>query len=363
MALFEEIDPPSPNGEEELNKKYNTVRNDSLRFFNKTIENIRNTDTDRIFSEIKLFLSGSKYLPHFVLIILGIIVALTNIGQKMAAKAYANEMVTLNPDTMVSVSKNVDAYTPIINNGSLAVENYILASTSSDGFAANTVSVATDITDRSNSAVAGSVQTAAADNTDKTIKYTIKDGDTLTGLGWKYEVKLATLKYVNNIDNENLIKPGMEIKIPPKGYEVSASLIAKKENQKVAAASRTTVARSTASSRSSAPTIKAAPGSRSNAYPYGWCTYYIATRRYVPSQWGDAKNWLNSAGRAGYSTGSTPTAGAIVVTNESWWGHVAYVESVQDGSFTVSEMNYKGWGVTSRRTISTGDRAVRGFIY
>jgi surface antigen len=78
---------------------------------------------------------------------------------------------------------------------------------------------------------------------------------------------------------------------------------------------------------------------------------------------GNAKNWLNSARGDGMSTGSTPAVGAIMVSSESWWGHVAYVESVNGDSFTISEMNYAGWGVVDRRTVSVESGEVRGFIY
>ena len=76
-----------------------------------------------------------------------------------------------------------------------------------------------------------------------------------------------------------------------------------------------------------------------------------------------AETKLANAQAMGYSVcwGSqcTPTAGAIVSLNGSAWmsrlyGHVAYVESVSDGWFTISEMNHKGWAIKSVRTISTG---------
>jgi len=53
-----------------------------------------------------------------------------------------------------------------------------------------------------------------------------------------------------------------------------------------------------------------------------------------------------------------------MVTWESWVGHVAYVESVNaDGSFVVSEMNYKGWGIIDTRLLHTKDVPMIGFIY
>jgi surface antigen len=53
-----------------------------------------------------------------------------------------------------------------------------------------------------------------------------------------------------------------------------------------------------------------------------------------------------------------------MVTNESGYGHVAYVESVNgDGSWTVSEMNYRGWDQVDQRTIRPGGVPLIGFIY
>jgi len=43
---------------------------------------------------------------------------------------------------------------------------------------------------------------------------------------------------------------------------------------------------------------------------------------------------------------------------------VAYVESVNgDGSWTVSEMNFRGWGIVDMRTIKPGGVPLIGFIY
>lgn len=114
--------------------------------------------------------------------------------------------------------------------------------------------------------------------------------------------------------------------------------------------------------------IGAGPGvigssSGANHFPFGWCTYYVATRRYVP--WlGNAITWLWGARAFGFATGSFPRVGAIMVTAESVWGHVAYVESVSSsGSFIVSEMNYNAWGVVDFRTVVPGKVPILGFIY
>ncbi len=101
-----------------------------------------------------------------------------------------------------------------------------------------------------------------------------------------------------------------------------------------------------------------------DGFPWGWCTWYVAQRRDIP--WGgDAWTWFGSAKAAGLQTGKTPKQGAIMVTWESYWyGHVAYVESVNpDGSWVVSEMNYKQWGAVDMRTIKPGSVPLIGFVY
>ena len=98
-------------------------------------------------------------------------------------------------------------------------------------------------------------------------------------------------------------------------------------------------------------------------FPWGWCTWYVSTRRNVT--WvGDAYQWFGNAQAQGYPVGSSPQAGSIMVTWESGLGHVAYVESVNaDGSWLVSEANFRGFGVTSQRVIKPGQVPLIGFIY
>jgi surface antigen len=103
--------------------------------------------------------------------------------------------------------------------------------------------------------------------------------------------------------------------------------------------------------------------SGANHFPFGYCTFYVASRRWVPWN-GNAITWLWGARAFGYPTGSTPRVGAIMVTAESVWGHVAYVETVgSNGSFTVSEMNFVSWGMVDWRTILPGKVPVLGFVY
>ena len=102
-----------------------------------------------------------------------------------------------------------------------------------------------------------------------------------------------------------------------------------------------------------------------NGFPVGWCTYYVATKRNVTWR-GDAGYWYQNASAQGYAVGPTPKVGSIMVTWESWAGHVAYVEAVNpDGSWVVTEMNWVAFDVIDERTIRPGQLGARlvGFIY
>jgi surface antigen len=108
-------------------------------------------------------------------------------------------------------------------------------------------------------------------------------------------------------------------------------------------------------------------GPRDDAFPWGQCTWYVASLRDVV--WGgDAWEWIAGARAAGMATGMSPRPGSIVVwgpgNGYSGYGHVAYVVSVQGPSqFTVDESNYDEVpGDLDRRWIGTL-AGVEGFIY
>jgi surface antigen len=237
--------------------------------------------------------------------------------------------------------------------------------------------------------------------------YTVEEGDTVSGIAAQYHITTNTILWANDIDNVNQIKPGDKIFILPtsgvshtvkagetldaiaKKYKADKDKIiafndlpadgsvtegeeivipgGEKELPQSTTSSTSTLRRQYATPQGGTPAVsgwkklegKAGAGHR---FPYGYCTWYVAQRRYVP--WGgNAGTWLYHAKAAGYLTGKTPRVGAILVTAESWWGHVAIVESVGGGSITISEMNYAHWGKTDRRTLSTSSRVIKGYIY
>ena len=106
-------------------------------------------------------------------------------------------------------------------------------------------------------------------------------------------------------------------------------------------------------------------GSCGNHFSYGYCTWYVASRRCIP-WFGNAWEWYGQAQAYGYPVGQQARVGAVAVWDQrmSGYGHVGYVESVQADGFTVSEMNYNGWNqVDSRFVPYSNPGPLTGFVY
>ena len=92
---------------------------------------------------------------------------------------------------------------------------------------------------------------------------------------------------------------------------------------------------------------------------------YDKTGGKIGSTWGNANSWATAAQAAGFTVNNTPEEGAIMQSSEGAFGHVAFVESVNnDGSITVSEMNYDGGPFAiSTRTISASEASSYNYIH
>ncbi len=212
----------------------------------------------------------------------------------------------------------------------------------------------------------------------KEYTHTIGKGETLASVAHAYNVYVSDILQLNGIKPEEAakVKVGQVVRVPAEAGEQDLTWLqvanevrrrAEEEAARVrlaAAAARAPSTALTRGARGGNVAVLAAQARGSNAYPYGWCTYWVASKRYVPPRWGNAKNWLSSAKAAGWATGSTPEVGAIVVTTDNrFYGHVAYVESVGSNSISISEMNYVRWGIANTRTIPIGSSIIRGYIY
>lgn len=186
------------------------------------------------------------------------------------------------------------------------------------------------------------------------IIYTVKEGDTLEGIAGRFKASAAMIESQNDLYGEE-IKPGMLLIIPDGSIDEPDP-----EPEPAPAPAAPAPTRRVATSRTGL--ASGAYGGGSNRFPWGYCTWWVSHKRSVPWS-GNANQWYYNAQAYGRPVGRSAIPGAIMVTWESGWGHVAYVESVSGGSFTVSEMNYAGYGVVSSRTISTSSVPLIGFIY
>lgn len=313
------------------------------KIYSKT-ELIQKRIKNRTPDSVKAFF-GHFIIPYLSIFLISAFVLIANLAHAAENTNFilSNEVMDLQPAEVATVVNSISIYTPIVQADpiqvALAMQNNNFVKKPDDIF-----DTAITIPDVPAPVVSSNTSRAATTN------YTVKDGDTLSTIGWNFGLKLATIKASNNLTSDS-IKPGQVLKLP------TADLSPTALKQYAANAAKKKVA------GSSAKVLSHPAGASNNAYPYGWCTYYVATRRYVPAHWGDAKSWLSSAQRAGYSTGRDPVPGAIVVTGESYYGHVAYVESVSGGSITISEMNVRGWGVKSSRVLPAHGSQIRGYIY
>jgi LysM repeat protein len=221
-------------------------------------------------------------------------------------------------------------------------------------------------------------------------RYTVRDGEDIYAIARKFNISADELRWSNpaNLTRTDLVKAGDQLMIPP----IQGIVVLVKPNdtlQTIAAAYKVDPQAIVDFNYLRAATINSgdvlvvpngrgpllfprrasdnppALGPYANAkFTYGQCTWYVASRRYVP--WtGDAWMWYGNARAMGYAEGLVPEPGAIMVTWESLiYGHVAYVEQVNaDGSFVVSEMNFKAWDVIDERTLTVKEVPLIGFIY
>jgi surface antigen len=101
-------------------------------------------------------------------------------------------------------------------------------------------------------------------------------------------------------------------------------------------------------------------GGGADLYPKGQCTWYVARQRpdlpYFLGSAGNAKNWIASARSHNLPTGIEPAVGAVAVFQPGqygagYFGHVAYVESVNGDKITISEANFGSRQPGTRRTL------------
>lgn len=190
------------------------------------------------------------------------------------------------------------------------------------------------------------------------VLYIVKAGDTPASLGDKYKADKDRIVTFNNAELTGLV-PGQQIVIPD-------GILPENERPGYVAP------RSLRNTGSTSTIIGGRlPISGGNGYAFGYCTFYAYERRAqlgrpIGGLWGNAVTWASYARSAGFTVNRTPAPGAVLQNGGGWggYGHVAVVETVgEDGSVTVSEMNYAGWNVISRRTIPASQAGSYNYIH
>lgn len=192
-------------------------------------------------------------------------------------------------------------------------------------------------------------------------KYIVKSGDSLDSIASAYKADRARIIAFNGLPANGEITTGEEIIIPDGVKETprpagSGTGLERRQYATLGGGTATDITPNFSRPKEGRP-------GAGHRFPYGYCTWYVAQKRYVPWR-GNAGAWLFNARAFGYKTGKTPTVGSIVVTTENrFYGHVALVEKVTASTITVSEMNYAGWAKKTVRQLDRKSRVIRGYIY
>ncbi|HEX5394800.1 MAG TPA: LysM peptidoglycan-binding domain-containing protein [Candidatus Saccharimonadales bacterium] len=197
------------------------------------------------------------------------------------------------------------------------------------------------------------------------IHYTTQSGDTVSKLAKKFGVSTNSIRWSNSLAGDN-ISAGVKLVIPPvdgvvykvKSGDTPASLAQRyrSDERQIILYNDAEISGLKAGELIIIPNGKVqvavsygsfAASYGGNGYDYGYCTWYVANKVPVPTNWGNANTWDDYARLSGWTVSSVPKAGAIAQSDRGWAGHVAYVEAVSaDGSqIKYSDMNgLAGWG-------------------
>jgi surface antigen len=221
-------------------------------------------------------------------------------------------------------------------------------------------------------------------------------GTTLATLAPKYQTTPEELAWSNRILVSANIQSGQDLLIPPAGNTVLVRVLAGETLSSFAARFRVSTGvvlnynaltsdtvlsansfllMPSAASPTSLPSAEFVPTQAGDPevaptkpatidpFPWGQCTYWVASQRFIP--WtGNAVNWWVNAPAYGAPEGQVPVVGAVAVFDNSYAGHVAFVTKVfPNGSWEQSEMNVDGLGVVDTRTVSPSVGYFLGFIY
>lgn len=176
-------------------------------------------------------------------------------------------------------------------------------------------------------------------------KHAVVNGETLSTIAKRYDTTWRRIYDKNKtLTDPDQIETGLVLVIPN-----SAEKVRSRPLPTASSAATGNVSSSAAVATQTVSATQPKGVSRGNGYYAGYCTWYAKSRRPdIPNNLGNADTWVSRASAQGFATGYVPRAGAIGQQGM----HVVYVERVNsDGTVTISEMNYQGFGIVSSRTV------------
>jgi len=259
---------------------------------------------------------------------------------------------TISKPTIVEVSSAGRAITSYV-----VVQGDTVASVAAQyGLSENTIKWANNLKNN-DLAVGSTLQILPRDG----ITYVVKQGDTIESIASKYKADASFIVSANDLEINGLSN-GLKIIIPNGELPETERPGYSAPRRASSASAGTYIVGYSAGFGGSTWRIKVGtPMYAGNTYARGNCTAYAFDRRVelgkpVGARWGNASSWATQARNAGFAVNRTPSVGAVI-QNGGGYGHVGVVEKIlPNGDIQISEMNARvsggGFNIVSGRTIS-----------
>ncbi len=204
----------------------------------------KNRDNENTLNNIYTYLGNRPFWGYHVFFT--VLVIIIGVSSALTKDRIQNELL-VNTDTLPIEAKadftaNIGEYTPVVQEDPTSM---VLSASveETSGYYSQPLLATTTMTERPEP------EEPAEDlqNRSSSVTYVVQAGDTLSKIGWKYGLKVATIQYQNDLDDET-ITPGQKLVLPP--GDISAALIAQK-NQSTASVSETRIAYADTQSSSS----------------------------------------------------------------------------------------------------------------
>lgn len=169
--------------------------------------------------------SQRKVLPYLAIIIIALFTIIADVAKAAEENSIyvpSEEVMDLTPADVAQVVSVVGPYTSKIDEDPLTVALAV----EDKSFIDKPVIASTEIT--------AQPQTKVNTKRTKTITYTVEGNDTISSIAWKYSLKIATIKGVNNLSSD-VIRPGQRLQLPPQ--DVDSGTLNNLQKKKVAGVS------------------------------------------------------------------------------------------------------------------------------